>query len=172
MLSGSKYPKCFVLFLKTEALVSNQCVCIANLQLDHPKNYFFLWLLNNIFIGSKSTKKTLLNFENKITVGRLSGHVDPKHLFCCVLTHRLKVLLQLKLETLLVRYTDMLKRRYVMLRFQLATGWLRCNKRLRGKQWSFFSKFKNYIFGYFDLTNNFFDNKNKYFLGWPKRYFG
>ena len=29
----------------------------------------------------------------------------------------------------------------------------------------FFSKFNYFIFGYFDPTNNFFDNKNKYFLG-------
>ena len=35
-----------------------------------------------------------------------------------------------------------------------------------------FSKFNFFIFGYFEPTNNFFDNKNKYFLGWPKRYFG
>ena len=36
----------------------------------------------------------------------------------------------------------------------------------------FFSKLNYLIFGFFDPTNNFFDNKNKYFLGWPKQYFG
>ena len=39
-------------------------------------------------------------------------------------------------------------------------------------QWSFFQNINNFIFGYFEPTNNFFDNENKYFLGWPKRYFG
>ena len=33
----------------------------------------------------------------------------------------------------------------------------------------FFSKF---YFGYFDPINIFLDNKNKYFSGWPRRYFG
>ena len=36
----------------------------------------------------------------------------------------------------------------------------------------FFSKLNNLFFGYFDPINIFFDNKNKYFSGWPKRYFG
>ena len=35
-----------------------------------------------------------------------------------------------------------------------------------------FSKFKYSIFRYFDPTNIDFDNINKYFLGWPKRYLG
>ena len=35
-----------------------------------------------------------------------------------------------------------------------------------------FSKLNNLFFGYFDPINIFFYNKNKYFLGWPKRYFG
>ena len=36
----------------------------------------------------------------------------------------------------------------------------------------FFSKLNYLIFGYFDPTNILFDIKNKFFLGWPKRYFG
>ena len=36
----------------------------------------------------------------------------------------------------------------------------------------FFPKQNYFIFGYFDPTNIFFDNKNKYFFGGPKRYFG
>ena len=36
----------------------------------------------------------------------------------------------------------------------------------------FFAKLNYFIFGYFDPTNILFDNKNKYFLGLPKRYFG
>ena len=36
----------------------------------------------------------------------------------------------------------------------------------------FFSKLNYLIFRYFDPTNNFFDHKNKQFLGWTKRYFG
>ena len=36
----------------------------------------------------------------------------------------------------------------------------------------FFSKLNYFIFGYFDPTNIFFNNKNKYFLGWPNLYAG
>ena len=36
----------------------------------------------------------------------------------------------------------------------------------------FFSKLNLFIFGYFDPVHIFSDNKNKYFSGWPNRYFG
>ena len=36
----------------------------------------------------------------------------------------------------------------------------------------FFSKLNYLFFGYFDPKNMFLDNKNKYFSGWPERYFG
>ena len=36
----------------------------------------------------------------------------------------------------------------------------------------FFFKINSFFFGYFDPINICFDNKNKYFSGWPKRYFG
>ena len=36
----------------------------------------------------------------------------------------------------------------------------------------FVSKLDYYYFGYFHPISLFFDNENKYFSGWPKRYFG
>ena len=41
-----------------------------------------------------------------------------------------------------------------------------------GGQWSCFQNLINCFFGYLDPINIYFDNKNNYFLGWPKRYFG
>ena len=35
-----------------------------------------------------------------------------------------------------------------------------------------FSKVNKFIFAYFDPVHIFFDDKNVYFPGWPKRYFG
>ena len=40
------------------------------------------------------------------------------------------------------------------------------------RQWSFFQMLIYLFLVYFDPINTFFDNTNKYFLGWPKRYFG
>ena len=36
----------------------------------------------------------------------------------------------------------------------------------------FFIKINSFFFGVFDPKNNFFENKNRWFSGWPKRYFG
>ena len=35
-----------------------------------------------------------------------------------------------------------------------------------------FSKLNKIFFGYFDPENTLLDDKNRYFSGWPNRYFG
>ena len=45
-------------------------------------------------------------------------------------------------------------------------------EKMYANQWSFFQNENNFFLGYFDPVSIFFDSKNKYFPGWPKRYFG
>ena len=70
---------------------------------------------------------------------------------------------------------------YIFRSFFLVAILLRCNKPCTctelppchgGGQWSFFKIKWNVFFGYFDPKNVNFDNKNKYFSGWPEQYFG